>query len=409
MSSERALLDCLDLLSAEEFYLQQNAFVFTAIQGLSNSGTPVDPVTVQAELERLGKPGAGDYVLELFGSMTTATNAEYWARIIADHAIRRRVIEGGHRAVQMGWDSTSEPSEIVETVRSAFDQVAGSRKSSAKVWSVDEVAAARLEEYPNPPAERVMTGWPDLDAMLGGLLPGTLTIVAARPSVGKSVIGANIATNVASRGEGAAIFSLEMTKDELTDRILANLARVELSRIRDHMLEPDDVRRLREAALKLRSFPLRIVDLADIGVAGIRTISRDLTRTQRGLRVIVVDYLQLMRPADGRAPREQQVSAMSRGLKLLAKELLVPVVALCQVKRPQGGPRRPVLEDLRESGAIEQDADSVLLLHTEEDPYEIEVIVGKNRHGSKGLVKLGWAPYQARATSLHSSGWEEAA
>lgn len=402
MLHPRALADVLSLLTVEDFFLQQNAFVFEAIQALSAAGTGVDPITVKAELEKRGKPEAGAYVFELFGGVQTATNAEYYAAIVADKSILRRVSETGTRAVQWATSSVDAEGELVlERVRAEFDRVSKGRKSAVEVWTAGDLADAQMLAYAAPPEDRVKTGWPDLDQLLGGLLPGTLTIVAARPAVGKSVVGANIATSVAGAGLGSAIFSLEMTRQELTDRILSNLGGVELTRIRDRVLEPDDMRRLSRAAARLGTYPLRIVDIADIGVAGIRTVCRDLSRTERGLSVVVVDYLQLMRPADPRAPREQQVSGISRGLKLLAKELMVPVIALAQVKRPQGGPRRPVLEDLRESGSLEQDADVVVLLHSDEEKsYELEMIVGKNRHGAKGSVSLAWAPWYARAGSL---------
>jgi replicative DNA helicase len=405
MMTPRAVADVLDLLTAEDYWSPRNAWVFDAIRDLSAAGVGVDMVTVQAELAKRGKPEAAVYVLDLYESTPTAANATYYAAIVAEMALRRRIAEVGQRAYQRAWALSEDGSaaELVENVRSEFDRVAGSTRQAAEVLAVEDLAAARLEAYGQDAEPGLRTGFVDLDRALGGLGPGTLTIIGARPGVGKSVLGSNIAMNAAFGGEGVGFFSLEMTREELTDRMLASLGSVELGAIRDRKLSEHDWNRLQAAANKIHGVPLKVVDIPDIGIAGIRTIARDLTRTPRGLGLLVVDYLQLMKPADKRAPRQEQVASLSRGLKLLAKELHVPVIALSQVNRgpEQRTDKRPTMADLRESGAIEADADVVLLLHVEaEKAYEIEVIVGKNRHGGKGAVSLSWSPHYARAGNL---------
>lgn len=406
MSSPRALADALDTLVADDFWLQRNRFVFDAITTLAENGTGVDPVTVQAELDRRGKPAAGAYVLDLFQGVPTARNIAHYAKIVADKAVLRRLSEAGQRAQQIALSPAGEAAEAVELIRQEFDRVAATTRRATEVHAIDDLAASRIDAYHQPADTALATGWTDLDkALTGGLRPGTLTVIAARPGVGKSVLGGNLATAASLAGNGVLFASLEMTRDELTDRILASLAKVELSTIAERMLTEHDHGRLRTAADKLTGAPLRIVDIPHLGITGLRTLSRDLTRTVRGLSLIIVDYLQLMRPADPRAPRQEQVATLSRGLKLLAKELSVPVVALAQLNRgpEQRADKRPAVADLRESGSIEADADAVLLLHVDPAPEksgEIEVIIGKNRHGRQCSVHLAWAPYYARAGNL---------
>jgi replicative DNA helicase len=408
MMSERALADCLDMLTADDYWSPRNGWIFAAIRDLAATGGGVDFVTVQAELTRQGKPETGVYLLDVFEATPTSANATFYAEIVADMALRRRAAEACQRGYERAWAMSQDgsASELVERIRADFDQVAGSTRNAAEVVEAEALAFDRLRAYEEQEEPGLRTGFIDLDNALGGLGPGTLTVIGARPGVGKSVLASNVASNVAFGGQGVAFFSLEMTRGELMDRMLASLGSVELSAIRSRKLSEHDWNRLSNAANKVKGLPLRIVDIPDIGVTGLRTIARDLTRTPRGLGLVVVDYLQLMRPADRRAPRQEQVAGLSRGLKLLAKELNVPVVALSQVNRgpEQRNDKRPTMSDLRESGGIEADADSVLLLHVDEEKaYEIEVIVGKHRHGAKGCVSLSWHPHYARAGNLWSS------
>lgn len=400
MTSPRALADVVGLLSPADFFDQRHAFVFEAIAHLAELGTAVDPITVQAELERRGKPNAAVFLLDVYGEVPTAANAARYAELVADKALLRRLAETGQRAVQIAYSSTSDAAAAVEDIRAEFDQVASARRSSSTATAASAIAEAALQRYAAPQPSALPTGLAELDDLLnGGLRPGTLTVVGARPGVGKSVLGVNLGLNVARNRRSALIFSLEMTEAEVGDRMIANLASVELDRITRHRLSDRDWQRVEQAAISLRGWPLNVLDFPNIGLTGIRTLARDHLRSAAGLDLVVIDYLQLIRPADPRANREQQVAAISRGLKLLAKELGVPVVALAQVNRGSEAraDKRPALADLRESGAIEADADAVILLHHDIDREgKLELHLPKNRSGRQGVAHIDWAPHYSR-------------
>ncbi|XVV05817.1 replicative DNA helicase [Actinosynnema sp. CA-248983] len=407
LSSSRALAEVAEMLEPGDFYRPTHQAVYRATLNLYQAGEPVDPVTVADQLERAGdlaRVGGAPYLHTLFSSVPTATNATYYAEIVAERAVLRRLLEAGQRITQLSLNGVNgaEAAEVVENARQVLDSVTSRARAEIAVHDLDDLTAEALNRYASPEPPALATGWPDLDEIIGGLRPGTLTIVGARPGVGKSVLGVNLVTYAASRGLGALFCSLEMPRSEVVDRIIANLASVDLDRITKHRLTPDDWNRVHRAAADLQGWPLKIVDHGHVGLTTVRSLGRDRARTSLGLSLLVVDYLQLMRAADSRAPREQQVAGNSRGLKLLAKELDVPVVALAQVNRgsEQRSDRRPALADLRESGSIEADADAVLLLHHDPDhPGEIEVGIPKNRHGRTGSVHLGWSPHYARAGS----------
>lgn len=410
LQSAAALSEADEVLNAGDFYRPAHVELWTAILNLSATA-PIDVITLSADLARLGilaRIGGAPYLHTLIAAAPTTVNAAYYAAIVAEKATLRRLLAAGQRVVQLATNGAAgaDAADVVENARQTVDEVVSNVRRSVDSSSGYDLAVQALEDYASPAPASLPTGWADLDAVLnGGLRPGTLTVIAARPGVGKTVLGANLATSAARDGVGSLLVSLEMTEQEVIDRVLSSLARVELSDITKRSLSPDDFRRMRAVAERMRDWPLHICDLSSIGVTGIRTLARNLTRTTHGLGLVIVDYLQLMHPADPRAPREQQVSSLSRGLKLLAKEMHVPVVALAQLNRGSEArsDRRPIVSDLRESGAIEADADHVLLLYRDPDEkkqHEIEVIVGKNRHGRQGSVFLSWAPYYARADNL---------
>lgn len=405
LSSARALAEVAEVLEPGDFYRPAHQAVYRAALHLEQAGEPVDPVTVADHLERTGdlaRIGGAPYLHTLFAAVPTAANAAYYADIVAERATLRRLLEASQRIAQHALTGTAngDVADVVENARQTLDSVTSRARAEVAVHDLDALAVDALDRYASPEPPSLATGWPDLDDILGGLRPGTLTVIGARPGVGKSVLGINLVTHTASRGLGALFCSLEMPRTEVVDRIMANLASVELDRINRHRLAPDDWNRVRAAASDLKGWPLKVVDHHSMSLARVRAVARDRVRTPLGLHLLAVDYLQLMRPADPRAPREQQVASFSRGLKLLAKELAVPVVALAQVNRgsEQRSDRRPALADLRESGSIEADADAVLLLHHDpEHPGELEVTTAKNRHGRTGTTYLGWSPHYARA------------
>lgn len=422
ISSPRAVVIAMDVLQSSDFYWPKHATIFRGIIAVADAGNPVDPVTMTQHLlaqfgseERLlERIGGAPYLHTLFEkAATNAGSVEYHARIVRTKAALRRLAEAGMQLQDMA----RRPVEVdllavhLERARAIVDEATTEfvrRGDDEGVWISDlaEESLARWAE-PKPPA--MPTGWHDLDALLdGGLQPGTLTVIAARPSVGKSLLAVQLAVTVALNAvidvaSGVLFASLEMPRAELADRIMSQLTKVPLTNLTRHELTEDDWNRVRYWSTRLRDVPLRIEDAPHMSMAKLRGHARDLTRHKAGCGLVVADYVQLMQPADRRISREQQVSAFSRELKLLAKELHCPVVALSQLNRKveERQTPKPVLSDLRESGAIEQDADKVFLLW--DDPQkegERQISVAKNRQGRKGDVSLAWRPWVARADSL---------
>lgn len=410
-----AVDEVADIVAAEDFYRTAHSLIFTAILAVRDGGTAVDPVSVLAELERTGalvQAGGGPYLHTLMETVPTAINAAYYAETVAAIAVRRRLLEAGQRAIQLA-DTPGDIGEILERARSAFDGVAEQVRTGGDASVIGDLAESALLRYATPATAGLSTPWADLTAQFnGGLRPGTLTVVGARPGQGKSIFGSNLCVHTAQHGLGALFISLEMPEAEVTDRAVSSLSAVTYSRILRHDLEDDHWGRVQVAVDKLSGIPLRIVDKPYLTLTAIRSLARNAAKTIEGLALLVVDYIQLMAPADSRVPREQQVAAMSRGLKLLAKELMVPVVALAQLNRAGAGraDKTPTLTDLRESGQLEADADHVLLLHLPDEEArmgELDVYVAKNRGGPTGKTTLMWAPHcqSIRGFAREDVGW----
>lgn len=412
--SAQARREVGEVLAVEDFYRNAHQAIYAASLTLQQDAQGVDAITVAAELERRGelaRIGTAAYLITLQQAVPTTANAGYYAEIVASKAVQRRMIEAGTRIVQMGYASEAETTaDMVARARAELDKLSSAVVAGDVVDMTDLVPEA-LIALQQPLAPGYPTGFTDLDDTLGGgLHPGTLTVIGARPGVGKSILCLQFAAGVARAGYGALMFSLEMSRAELMGRFFADAATIELTRLHGHTLDDDDWRRLRLKTAAIATWPLAVADIPRIGLAGIAARARERAATARGLALVVVDYLQLVSPSDPKATREQQVSALSRGLKLLARELNVPVVAAAQLNRgpEQRTDKRPVLSDLRESGAIEADADTVMLLHEEPTKAgELEVILAKNRHGPKATVRLSWTPSYARARSLARSEYDE--
>lgn len=413
MLSARAVSEVSDVVTVEDFYRPIHQTIFRAAVDVHQAGEAVDPVTLADELGKRGvlaKIGGAPYLLTLMQDVPTAANASYYAEIVHAKAVQRCLIEAGTRIAQMGYTGADEIADLVERARAEVDKLTGGQTGGDTLDLVDLIPA-HMDELERPVVPGYPTGLHDLDEVLGGLHPGTLTVIGARPGIGKSILALRFAAHVASLGHGSIMFSLEMSRSELMERFFASEASVELTALRKHALSPDDWHRIAEVAERAREWPMAVADVPRIGVTGVMSRARDRIRTERGLALVVVDYLQLMSPGDTKAPRQEQIAGISRGLKLLARELQVAVVAAAQLNRgpQQRAERKPVLEDLRESGAIEADADAVVLLHDEGKPGELELIVAKNRHGPKKSVHVGWAPYYATARSLARSSLQESA
>ncbi|GAB3219375.1 replicative DNA helicase [Glycomyces halotolerans] len=419
LMSKDAIADVLDVLGPGDFYKPVHGLIFETIAAKFAAGEPADAVTIAAALADAGQLatiGGGPYLHDLLESVPTAANARYYANIVRGKAIQRRLIEAGSRVVQLGY-GTSQTRGVDElcamaekTVHDAVD--AG---STGEAVPIADYLTGVLDGLENDEVERGLpTGLADLDDILGGLRPGQLIIVAARPGMGKSILGADLARHAALKENVPTLLvSLEMSGTEQTARLVCAEAGANLAWFTGAAKIPDDqIARTVAAAAKLDDAPLWIDDATDTTITRLGARARRLAAKHRdrgGLGLIVVDYLQLM-PAAGRSEsREREIAEISRGLKLLAKDLACPVVALSQLNRnPEGRhDKRPMLSDLRESGAIENDADVAILLHRE-DYYdnesaragEIDLIVAKNRAGRCDTVTAAAQLHKARIVSL---------
>jgi len=407
-----AALRGTELLDDAMFYREGHRRLFRAMHGIIERGGVIDPVTLRDEVDRRGElEGVGgiEYLSYLLDVVPTAANIDYHAKIVRDKALLRRLIEAATGIVQEAYEAKRLADEVLDSAEQRIFLVSETRKTEGFV---------RLKELLWPTMERieslhaggqsitgVPSGFADLDDKTAGFQNADLVIVAARPSMGKTALCLNVAQHAAiEKGIPVAIFSLEMAKAQLVQRLLTSEARVDAHRLRQGMLKDADYALLARAAGILSSAPIWIDDSAALTPLELRSKARRI-KAEHNVGLIIVDYLQLMRSPEQSENRVQEISAISRALKALAKELDVPVVALSQLSRApeqRGGEhRRPQLSDLRESGAIEQDADVVLFIYREEmysgteDPKtgeniegQAEVIIGKQRNGPTGTIKL---------------------
>jgi replicative DNA helicase len=398
-------------LTAEDFYLEKHAVIFRCIHDLHAASKPVDELSVNEGLvqrNEIDEAGGKHYVSELAAKVPAAGNARHYAEIVQQNSLLRRLLDAGQRI--QGWvnERDGEPRELSERAERMLFEVAH-KEQAGDFRMLSEILhdeVDRLEKLSTGDAELTGTpsGFKDIDAITGGFQPGNLIIVAARPAMGKSALVANIAENVAVKQKmPVAFFSLEMSEVELAQRFIACRARISGDKLRKGQVAQKDWPQVVRACNELEEAPLWFDDSSDLGILDLRAKARRLHTQEQdkgGLGLVIVDYLQLMRSDDHRANRVEQVAQMSRGLKILARELEVPVLAISQLSRApeQRTPPRPLLSDLRESGSIEQDADLVAFLYREDyyhrnDPdYEpnglAEVIVAKHRNGPIGTPKL---------------------
>jgi replicative DNA helicase len=419
MLSPDAIADAVEHVRAEDFYRPAHETVFDAVVGLYTTGQPADAVTVAAELARLGqleKIGGAAYLHELISTVPTAANVGYYAKIVKAKAKRRRGIEACMRGVQALYDNAVDVDEAIAETASGLDAATGLGEQT-DYRPVGEIVNATIDEIESI-AHRgtdvlagVPTGFADLDRLTHGLHPGQMIIIAARPAVGKSTLGLDIARAAAiHHGMTTAIFSLEMGATEITMRLLSAEARVPLQNMRKGLMREDDWIRIARVMGEVEEAPLYIDDSPRLTMTDIRAKARRLHRTH-GLKLLVVDYLQLMSSGKRVENRQQEVSEFSRALKLLAKELEVPVIALSQLNRgpEQRTDKRPMISDLRESGSLEQDADMVILLHREdmydkESPRagEADFIVAKHRNGPTDTVVVAFQGHYSRFVDMAS-------
>ena len=403
------LHEIIDQVTDADFYIPAHRIIFSAFMALYAQGTPVDNVTVfdwLASHNQLEAAGGAVYLGELAQAVVSGANAVHWAKIVRDKSMQRALIAASAQIISNCYDATKDvPMLLDESERAIFSI---SERSNSKTFAssgelVRTVFDALTTRYQNRNATTgLTTGYMQLDRMTAGLQPTDLIILAVRPSMGKTAFALNIAMRAAlSGGASVAIFSLEMSAESLMDRMMCAWGRVELSRVRKGFLEDSDWEKLSAAADTLTRAKIFIDDTAGLTPLALRARCRRL-KAEHGLDLVVVDYLQLMHSSRNES-RELEISDISRNLKALAKEMKVPVIALSQLNRKveERTDKRPVLSDLRESGAIEQDADLIMFIHRE-DAYhktkdyvrtgKAEVIIGKHRNGPTGTVELAYRP-----------------
>ena len=400
--SRDAVSRLMEEVRPADFYSPSNQTVYEAMKGLFDTGKPIDTVTVSELIFKDSKNSKSinaSYIARLVDNVPSSANFERYIEIVLEHSHRRKLLKASGRiellAMAMDKEIHSVLDEAEQTIFTASDDAIGD--GLVGVNDVLEDAIERIEEIENRGTglSGLPTYFSDLDYYLSGLQEGNLVVLASRPSMGKSSLGLNIATNASKEGKVVAFFSLEMTKEELVQRVLFSEAKVTSGDARKGQLGPEKWSRVVEAASKVNSLPLYFDDAPVITVTDIRAKSRRL-KSSKGLDLIIVDYLQLMQSSSG-DNRQQEIAEISRNLKNLARELRVPILALSQLNRAAEAreDKRPRLGDLRESGAIEQDADIVMMLYRDdyynpgtEIPGVAEVNIVKNRSGQTGKVEL---------------------
>jgi replicative DNA helicase len=414
--SRTAASEADELLRPDDFYRNAHRLVFEAVQALLAQGEPIDTVTLTewlARQDRLDEVGGAAAVHDLTVAVPTAANAAYYARIVRDRALMRRLIDAGTQVARLGYEATEDATTVVDRAESIVFDVAQTR-GGAEYAVLGELLNASFEQIEKL-AEKgsevtgLATGFDDLDRLTAGLQPQNLIILAARPAMGKSSLVLGICQFVTVRlRQPAILFSLEMSKLEIVNRLLSAEARIDSAKLRTGRLEDRDWHKLGEALGTLSEAPLYIDDTPSISLMEIRAKCRRLKQRQ-GLDLVVVDYLQLMQSHRRVESRHQEVAEISRGLKMLAKELDVPVIALSQLSRqPESRTdKRPQLADLRESGSIEQDADIVGFIYRDEvydddspDKGIAELIISKHRNGATGVVKLAFLAHLTQFANL---------
>jgi replicative DNA helicase len=402
MLRDNVVIDDVSLIvAAEDFYTDAHQKLFAAIVALHQAGQPVDLVTTAEEMQRrkyIEDIGSYAYLASLWDAAPTAANAVHYAKVVREKSTFRRLARAADRIAQAAWSPTGPAAEAIalaerEVFALAEDAVAGDVADAAQVVGevYDHVDACHSDQ---DESRGIPWGFMDLDTKTGGLQPSALVLVAARPSVGKTALGAAVALRLALASRPVFFASLEQTRCELMVRMMCSKAKVNSHVLRKGLLDAGAIERLREAGDKILRAPLQIDHCGGQTVLRIAANARRMKRRQ-GLAAVFIDYLQLIEPSDRRAQRYEQIGEISRRLKAMAKELAVPVVAMCQLNRASEDRtgKRPRLSDLRESGSLEMDADVVVLMHRSDgNDNVIELNVAKNRNGPTGDVKLTYLP-----------------
>jgi replicative DNA helicase len=414
--SKDAIVTAAERLDPGDFYNKTHGHIFDAITSLHEAGEPADPVTVADELRRAGLLAAvgGPATLVTLQAGTPATStAGRYAQIIKDHHLMRRLIAAGVEIAKMGYDM---PTDVARAAGGALDLVKAIVEATdrdLKLYQLSELLGEHIDEMERREAgERLglPTGWVDVDEVLGGLRAGDLVILGARPAMGKSLMGLNMAEYTAKRGGNVLFASLEMSRTQLLDRLYASTAPVDHSAIHKGRLSPQEWTRVAFATGTLSEYGIYIADNPSLSMADIHALARRVP----SLDLIVIDYLQLVTARDPRANREQQVNDMAWAAKVMGRELGVPVLLISQLSRKVEDrlDKRPIAADLRDSGGIEQHADKILFLYRDEVYHpdssqkgKVEIIIDKNRTGrAKTSVELAFLGHQARLATMPKAG-----
>jgi replicative DNA helicase len=416
MLSKDAIADVIETLRGTDFYRPAHEIVFDAVTDLYARGEPADAITVAAELNKRGEMariGGAPYVHTLVASVPLAANAGYYAHIVREKAILRRLVEAGTKIVQLGYAGEGEVDDVVDEAQAEIYSVTEKRTTEdyAPLKDIMEGALDEIEAIDSRGDAMigVPTGFTDLDELTNGLHPGQMIIVAARPAMGKSTLGLDFARSASIKhGLTSCIFSLEMSRTEITMRLLSAEAKVPLHHMRNGKMTDDDWAKLARKMGEVSEAPLFIDDSPNLTMMEIRAKARRL-KQRHDLKMIIIDYMQLMTSGKKVESRQLEVSEFSRSIKLLAKELEVPVIAISQLNRgaEQRTDKRPMLSDLRESGSLEQDADMVILLHREDAyerestrPGEADFIVAKHRNGPTANVVVAFQGHYSRFVDM---------
>jgi replicative DNA helicase len=419
MLSPGAIASVSEILTSDgrEFYRESHAKIYRAGLGLYAKGEPVDAITLADELDERSEleDVGGKFRIHELASLAPATaNAHHYAQIVRETATLRGLITAGGEIAQLGWDRPGEATELVDRAEQiVFDL--SQQRARGEFSHIEELLKESFERITalyesGADVTGVPSGFRDIDRITSGFQEGNLIIVAARPSMGKSALGLCMAANLGVRkGTPVALFTLEMSKSEVTQRLMCSEAKVESQRLRTGKLAADDWPRLTAACDKLAKAPIYVDDTGSITMMEIRSKARRLKQKHPELGLIIVDYLQLMTSGTSAENRVQEVSQISRSLKVLARDLDVPIIALSQLSRAveQRHDKRPILSDLRESGSLEQDADIVVFIYRDEyyndesDQQGLaEVIVAKHRNGPTDTVKLSFLRRYAKFADL---------
>jgi replicative DNA helicase len=413
--SKDAVADVIESLRGADFYVPKHELIFEAILTLYSHGEPTDVIAVTDELIKTGdlqRAGGADYLHTLTSIVPTAANAGYYASIVSERALLRRLVEAGTRIVQMGYAGQGEATEIVNSAQAEIYSVTGAETTEDYVplttavdAAVEEIEAARGRDGS---MTGVPTGFAQLDELTNGLHGGQMIVVAARPAMGKSTLALDFARAAAIKHNMPAIFfSLEMGRSEIAMRLMSAEGAIPLQNMRKGTLDQRDWTTVAATRGRINDAPLYIDDSPNMTLVEIRAKCRRL-KQRVGLKMVIIDYLQLMTSGKKVESRQQEVSEFSRALKLLAKELQVPVIALSQLNRgsEQRQDKRPQVSDLRESGSIEQDADMVMLLHRDSvydkdvRPGEADLIIAKHRNGPTATIEIAFQGHFSRFTDM---------